>query len=110
VDEFATAMRCSYPLLDASRMPAANGHFVVRKGLSFCFGLLGGKYVASPRIGGFAIDFPDAFATSATPVVRSTDSSGGRKIHFNRSHCSEKFREPEKVVHRLGAKLMATTN
>ena len=40
----------------------AGGHYVIRKGLSFCFGLLGGKYVASPRIGGqigFAIDFPD---------------------------------------------------
>jgi hypothetical protein len=46
----------------------AGGHYVVRTGLSFCFGLLGGKYVASPRIGGqigFAMDFPDAFASSA---------------------------------------------
>ena len=45
----------------------AGGHYVIRKGLSFCFGLLGGKYVASPRIGGqigFAMDFPDAFDSS----------------------------------------------
>ena len=39
----------------------ARGQYVIRKGLNFCFGLLGGKYVASPRLGGqigFAIDFP----------------------------------------------------
>jgi hypothetical protein len=39
----------------------AGGHYVIRKGLSFCFGLLGGRYVASPRLGGqigMAIDFP----------------------------------------------------
>jgi hypothetical protein len=44
----------------------AGGHYVIRKGLSFSFGLLGGKYVASPRIGGqigFAMDFPDSFAS-----------------------------------------------
>lgn len=38
------------------------GQFSIRKGLSFDFGLLGGKYVASPRIGGqvgFSVDFPD---------------------------------------------------
>jgi len=38
------------------------GEYALRNGLSFCFGLLGGKYVASPRIGGqigFAMDFPD---------------------------------------------------
>jgi hypothetical protein len=37
------------------------GQYVIRKGLTFCFGMLGGKYVASPRFGGqigFAIDFP----------------------------------------------------
>jgi hypothetical protein len=39
----------------------AGGQYVIRKGLTFCFGVLGGKYVASPRLGGqigFAIDFP----------------------------------------------------
>ena len=45
----------------------AGGQYALRNGLSFCFGLLGGKYVASPRIGGqigFAMDFPDAFDSS----------------------------------------------
>jgi hypothetical protein len=39
----------------------AGGHYMIRKGLNLCFGLLGGKYVASPRLGaqiGFALDFP----------------------------------------------------
>jgi hypothetical protein len=46
----------------------AGGHYTLRKGLNFCFGLLGGKYVASPRIGGqigFAMDFPESFHSSA---------------------------------------------
>ena len=45
----------------------AGGQYAIRKGLSFCFGLLGGKYVASPRLGGqigFAMDFPDFFDRS----------------------------------------------
>jgi len=36
--------------------------YALRPGFSFTFGILGGKYVASPRIGaqiGFAVDFPD---------------------------------------------------
>lgn len=40
------------------------GQYQVRNGMSFCFGLLGGRYVASPQIGGqigFAVDFPDVF-------------------------------------------------
>jgi hypothetical protein len=40
------------------------GQYALRNGFSFCFGLLGGKYVASPRLGGqigFAVDFPDVF-------------------------------------------------
>ena len=46
----------------------AGGHYVVRKGLSLCFGILGGKYVASPRFGaqlGFTVDFPDFFDSSS---------------------------------------------
>jgi outer membrane putative beta-barrel porin/alpha-amylase len=46
----------------------AGGQYAIRNGLSFCFGLLGGKYVASPQIGGqigFAMDFPDFFHPSA---------------------------------------------
>jgi len=37
------------------------GQFAISKKLSLCFGVLGGKYVASPQIGGqigFAVDFP----------------------------------------------------
>ena len=38
------------------------GYYQLRKGLSLGFGVVGGRYVASPRIGGqigFAVDFPD---------------------------------------------------
>jgi hypothetical protein len=40
------------------------GKYAIRDGLSFDFGLLGGKYAASPRIGGqigFSADFPAAW-------------------------------------------------
>ena len=40
------------------------GQYAIRNGMSFAFGVLGGKYVASPRIGGqigVAVDFPDVF-------------------------------------------------
>src|SRR5215468_10227371 len=40
------------------------GEYLIRNGFSFTFGLLGGKYEASPRIGGqigFSIDFPMIF-------------------------------------------------
>jgi hypothetical protein len=40
------------------------GQYELRKGLSLSFGVLGGRYIASPRLGGqigFAVDFPDAF-------------------------------------------------
>jgi hypothetical protein len=46
----------------------AGGQYALRNGLSFCFGLLGGKYVASPRLGGqigFAMDLPDVFHPSS---------------------------------------------
>jgi hypothetical protein len=45
----------------------AGGRYIIRNGLNFCFGILGGKYVASPRLGGqigFTIDLPDLFASS----------------------------------------------
>ena len=38
------------------------GQYQVRSGMTFNFGVLGGKYIASPRIGGqigFSVDFPD---------------------------------------------------
>ena len=40
----------------------AGGQYAIRNGLAVTFGMLGGKYIASPRIGGqmgFAVDFPD---------------------------------------------------
>ena len=55
---------------DRSQLQAmAGGQYAIRNGLSFCFGVLGGKYVASPRIGaqvGFTMDFPDLW----TPAPR----------------------------------------
>ncbi|HEY1239368.1 MAG TPA: transporter [Bryobacteraceae bacterium] len=40
------------------------GQYQLRRGLSLDFGVLGGRYEASPRIGGqagFSVDFPDVF-------------------------------------------------
>jgi hypothetical protein len=40
------------------------GQYEVRRGMTFDFGALGGKYIASPRAGaqvGFSVDFPDVF-------------------------------------------------
>jgi hypothetical protein len=45
------------------------GKYALRNGMTFDFGLLGGKYIASPRIGvqvGFSVDFPDILHVSAT--------------------------------------------
>jgi Putative MetA-pathway of phenol degradation len=44
------------------------GQYAIRNGMTFDFGLLGGRYIASPRIGGqlgFSIDFPDVWHRSA---------------------------------------------
>lgn len=41
----------------------AGGSYAIRSGLSLTFAVLGGRYTASPRIGGqigFALDFPAA--------------------------------------------------
>ena len=46
----------------------AGGQYALRNGLSLCFGLLGGRYVASPQIGGqigFAVDFPDLWVSAS---------------------------------------------
>lgn len=43
------------------------GQYAVRNGLAFTFGLLGGKYAASPRIGaqiGISMDFPEVLRRS----------------------------------------------
>jgi hypothetical protein len=45
------------------------GQYAIRNGLAFDFGVLGGKYIASPRIGGqigFSVDFPDILRPSAS--------------------------------------------
>jgi hypothetical protein len=44
------------------------GQYTIRNGLSFAFALLGGKYAASPKIGGqvgFAVDFPAVWRSGA---------------------------------------------
>jgi len=44
------------------------GEFAVRNGMTFNFAVLGGKFIASPRIGaqvGFSLDFPDVFRRPA---------------------------------------------
>ncbi len=44
------------------------GQYALRNGMTFDFGLLGGKYIASPRIGaqiGFSVDLPDILHPSA---------------------------------------------
>lgn len=46
------------------------GAYEIRDGLSFTFGILGGRYEASPRIGGqmgFEVDFPTAFRSRRKP-------------------------------------------
>ncbi|HWC97618.1 MAG TPA: hypothetical protein VG456_12725 [Candidatus Sulfopaludibacter sp.] len=43
------------------------GQYQLRRGLSFDFGLLGGRYVGSPQVGaqvGFSVDFPDVVRTA----------------------------------------------
>lgn len=46
----------------------AGGQYALRNGLSICLGLLGGRYVASPQVGGqigFTIDFPDLWVAAS---------------------------------------------
>jgi hypothetical protein len=50
----------------------AGGQYSIRNSLTFNFGLLGGKYIASPRIGaqiGFSIDFPTVWRAARKPAV-----------------------------------------
>jgi hypothetical protein len=54
------------------------GQYSIRNGFGLTFALLGGKYEASPRIGGqlgFAVDFP-AFLHSSASKKTSSQSSG----------------------------------
>jgi hypothetical protein len=55
----------------------AGGQYQLRNGVSLAFGLLGGKYIASPRFGGqigFSVDFPDILHSSAK--VRDSANGG----------------------------------
>lgn len=59
------------------------GQYNMRDGLAFCFGLLGGRYVGSPRVGGqigFAIDFPAVWKRSPTNSLNSTPSSSPKEV------------------------------
>lgn len=53
------------PALARSQLQGlGGGQYELRKGWALTFGLIAGKYAASPRIGGqlgFAVDFPDVF-------------------------------------------------
>ena len=49
------------------------GEYEIRNGLVFTFGVLGGKYEASPRIGGqigFAVDLPAIFRHGTRRAIR----------------------------------------
>ena len=57
------------PGLGRSQLQAMlGGQCAIRNGLGLAFGVLGGKYVASPRVGfqiGFSVDYPDILHRSA---------------------------------------------
>ncbi len=51
------------------------GKYTIRNGLTLDFGLLGGRYIASPRVGGqigFSLDFPAAFRGPAPVTLSGT--------------------------------------
>jgi hypothetical protein len=53
----------------------AGGSFALRSGLAVTFGLIVGKYEASPRIGGqvgLSMDFPDMFRRSTAARVKTS--------------------------------------
>ena len=56
------------PGLDRTQLQGMIGmQYTIRNGLALCLGLLGGKYGATPRIGGqisFSVDFPDFFSSA----------------------------------------------
>jgi len=59
----------SDPTLGRSQLQAMiGGQYKLREGLGLAFGLLGGRYIASPRLGvqiGFSVDFPDIIHKAA---------------------------------------------
>jgi Putative MetA-pathway of phenol degradation len=81
--------------LDRSQFQGlVGGQYAIRSGLSVSFGLLAGKYVASPRVGaqiGFAVDFPDVFRPSAiSQTVRPSHLNQG----YLMSTTSAQWRHP----------------
>jgi hypothetical protein len=56
---------------DKTQLQAMLGaQYAIRDGLSLCFGVLGGKYGATPQIGGqigISVDFPDVIGSSTHP-------------------------------------------
>src|SRR5713226_3079141 len=51
------------------------GQYALRSGMTFNFGVLGGKYIASPRIGGqigFSVDFPNILHKPAPDLDKYT--------------------------------------
>jgi hypothetical protein len=56
---------------DKTELQAMLGaQYEIRQGLSLCVGVLGGKYGATPQIGGqigLSIDFPDVFGSRIPP-------------------------------------------
>ena len=56
--------------LDRTQLQAMFGaQYAVRNGMTFCLGILGGKYGATPRIGGqlgVSMDFPDVLGSSGS--------------------------------------------
>ena len=66
------------------------GDYAIRKGFSFAFGLIAGKYEASPRIGGqigFSMDFPAVFRRSASneSTVASSRTNNLKSTSLKRS-------------------------
>jgi len=77
--------------------PASIGHqallgpqYTIRDGLTLCLGILGGKYGATPRVGGpirVAIDFPDVRRSSRPKTIipwvgNIFPSSRGRTLYI----------------------------
>jgi len=51
------------------------GQYAIRNGMTFNFGVLGGRYIASPRIGGqigFSVDFPNVLHKPAPDLDKFT--------------------------------------
>jgi hypothetical protein len=73
---FGTEVYLGFSNFDLTRSQVqvlVGGKYAIRNGLSFDFGVLGGKYIASPRIGGqlgVSVDFPAVIKKTATATAR----------------------------------------